>query len=56
MRIATDDYIVWILENAHRLVSLARLKVAVGRMTFCARFVPFGRALLNSSYSTLAGA
>lgn len=25
-------------------------------MIFCTRFIPFGRALLNSSYSALAGA
>lgn len=46
----------WIHKHRCRLVDRAQLQTAVGRHTFCWRFVHFGRSLLNLFYAALAGA
>lgn len=48
--------ITWVQEHLCRLVDCKKMQTVVGRLTFCSRFVDFGRKLLKSSYATLAGA
>lgn len=47
--------IEWMTTTQCQLVDRTLLQRVVGRLTFCARFVKFGRYHINSSYVLLAG-